>query len=229
MRPAYRCACEVRGRPTPACAYAHCMSPEQSNPAGPLAPQTYGRPSACRAAMRAARPRAEAGAPSAGVPAAPERGRAVEGRAVGGGQGVQQLPGPWPACPPRCACGGRQPHGPAPGRRGPRRPPRGVWAILRWARWSLRRVTARRSPTRSRAAARSRKVSGSEESRSWTDGSMPPERYCAPAIEPRDARIRLTSSWVRAAASWALATRPRSRPRLSRAALYCSVARSASP
>ena len=58
----------TRGMTMPACANDHCTRPEQSNEAGPAAPQTYGRPCRLSAAQRQGRwvsdsppPRAAAG------------------------------------------------------------------------------------------------------------------------------------------------------------------------
>ena len=51
---AERCAPEVRGSETPACAHDQSMSPEQSKPAGVVPPQRYGVPSRVMAAAIAA-------------------------------------------------------------------------------------------------------------------------------------------------------------------------------
>src|SRR5579875_3867197 len=48
------CSAAVRGRKTPACRYANCVSPEQSQLSGPEPPYAYGLPSCVSAAAIAA-------------------------------------------------------------------------------------------------------------------------------------------------------------------------------
>ena len=57
---------------------------------------------------------------------------------------------------------------------------------------------------------------------------MPPERYCAPASEPSASRMRLTRSWPRATPVLRPVDLLAQRSARSSAALYASVACSAS-
>src|SRR5450759_2402364 len=54
--PAYHCSAATRGSPTPARAYAHWVSPEQSKESAPTAPHTEGFPICRTACANAARP-----------------------------------------------------------------------------------------------------------------------------------------------------------------------------
>src|SRR5438067_8533123 len=78
----------------PAFAHAHCVSPEQSNAFGPVAPNTYGRPKALRPASTAVRAGSEM----------PDGIRYETGKPYGpiGPPGV--LPVSAPPVPSQCRC-----------------------------------------------------------------------------------------------------------------------------